>query len=703
MYFAAKVLGLIYGNPPYNVLRCLVASEKEVYPMVVKGKFAGPIHVGAVLTLSAKEVLDKKTGKNVLEVVRNPINPSYLKGAALTQWMDWSEDGLSESLEVLSSLTEAGVPLNVVNSIWRDVESNPKLILDNPWILVYKGLTFSAADDIGATLLGSKYDAHCRERIEACVFWSLLQGVSNGQSYLDTATVFRDVDILTGVTNPTEVAQAIKAMREATPPKVVVEKMEKGNALYLPSYHKMEVEVAAEVLSEIRRSPISVASTLGNPTKSLTDDEIRRHSRFALTDTQIKAIRLGLESAFSIVTGLPGTGKTTILSVLCRCLEEQGDKVLLVAPTGIAAKRAGSLTGLEAMTIHRAFGAGMVGEDKNQKSDYEGVKRVEGDEAPTGSISSSLDPSKEAWKHNRLNPRTESVVIIDEASMVDLHLMWRVLSGISERCRVILVGDIAQLPPVGAGFVLADMIEAASIPRVHLTEVFRQGAGSGVTLAAHKIHAGEIPQADKDFEIIELYRSDDILEKVLELSKELYLEGEDFHVMSPTHHGALGVTALNRELRSMLNPNTKMSTSLQRGNDTYRIGDKIMITKNDYDLGVYNGDIGRILNIDRTSVDVVLKGVVDQRLDLPLDEVSRLLRLAYATTVHKAQGQEYHTIIMPLCKDHGNNLLLRSLLYTAVTRAKNKVYLVGEMDAMVKCVMNSNTTTRLSRLRERLS
>jgi len=165
----------------------------------------------------------------------------------------------------------------------------------------------------------------------------------------------------------------------------------------------------------------------------------------------------------------------------------------------------------------------------------------------------------------------------------------------------------------------------------------------------------------------------------------------------------LGVTSLNKELRSVLNPSTKLSQSLQIGSGTYRMGDKIMITRNDYDLGVYNGDIGRILSINKTSIEVILKGVVDQRLDLPLDEISKLLRLAYATTVHKAQGQEYHTIIMPMCVEHGNNLLLRSLLYTAITRAKIKVYLVGEREAMIKCVMNANTTTRLSRLRDRLS
>jgi len=702
MYCVAKILGSIYANPPYHVLRCMVAGERETYPIVVKGKIAGPASVGGVLTFSCKEVLDKKTGKAVLEVVRNPINPSYLRGNALTQWMDWSDSGLSESLEVLSCLTEAGVPPAVVNSIWKEVEADPSMVRRNPWCLVYKGLGFQAVDAIANTFLGKDYNPSDRNRIEGCVFWSLLQGVGNGQSYLDTGAVFRDVGLLTGLDNPQEIAQAIKSMKESVPARVVVEKLPMGgNALYLPSYHKMEVEVAKEVLSPIRHDIVSVASVLGGSSKRLTEAEIRSHSRFALTDKQLSAVRLGLESAVSIVTGLPGTGKTTILSVLCRCLEAQGEKVLLVAPTGIAAKRAGSLTGMESMTIHRAFGAGGTKDEKGRVSDYEGVKKVEGEIVTD--VASSLDPSAEIWRHNRQNPRAESVVIIDEASMVDLHQMWRLMCGISERCRVILVGDIAQLPPVGAGFVLADLLNSSRIPRVHLSEVFRQGSGSGVTLAAHKIHAGQVPEPDADFEFIEIYNQQAVLDKILDLSRELHLEGEDFHVMSPTHHGLLGVTSLNKELRSVLNPSTKLSQSLQIGSGTYRMGDKIMITRNDYDLGVYNGDIGRILSINKTSIEVILKGVVDQRLDLPLDEISKLLRLAYATTVHKAQGQEYHTIIMPMCVEHGNNLLLRSLLYTAITRAKIKVYLVGEREAMIKCVMNANTTTRLSRLRDRLS
>ena len=217
-----------------------------------------------------------------------------------------------------------------------------------------------------------------------------------------------------------------------------MDKIKNKNALYLPSFYKMETEVASMLLAEERR--VHDESLYDE----IEDDEIRKHSRFSLTDEQVRAVKQGLIEPSSIVTGLPGTGKTTILNTLCRSLIERKEKILLVAPTGIAAKRVASLTGLEAMTIHRAFGAGMPDDDKKEKSDYEGIKKSEDESLSTQADS---DRHKEHWRHHPQNPRSESVVIIDEASMVDLHLMWRLLRGISPSCRVVMVGDIAQLPP----------------------------------------------------------------------------------------------------------------------------------------------------------------------------------------------------------------------------------------------------------------
>lgn len=692
MFYVAKVLGQIFANPPYYILRCIVASESETKPIVVKGKIAGPVSKGQVFTFQGKQTLDKRNGKKNLDVVRTPINPKYLKGSALYSWSDWSDPLMQESIEVISSLTEAGVPLNIINSIWNDVQMSPDSIAKNPWSLVYKGVSFQGSDEIAKTLLKKDFDPECAERVEASVFWSMLQGVYQGHCHLDSNTVFKDTAILTGVTNPKEIGQVIKTMKEASPPRIVVDKIsqDSGIALYLPSYHKMEVEIAGEIKSPLRENTML---------ESMSIDDIKSYSRYPLTNTQLKAIQQGLIEPFSIVTGLPGTGKTTILNTLCKILRDRKESILLIAPTGIAAKRASALTNMEAYTVHRAFGAGQPTEEgKSDKSDYEGVKKKE--ESVVKGIGNSNDPSREIWKHNQHNPRPESVVIIDESSMIDLHLMWRVMKGISPKCRVIMVGDIAQLPPVGAGFVLSELIASNAVPREHLVEIFRQGEGSGVTLAAHKIHAGEVPQHNKDYQFIDRYTSKDILDEIVNRCKELHLDSVDFHVVSPTHHGKVGVTNLNRELRSALNPDIG-GASIRVGKDSIRVDDRVMITKNEYDLNVYNGDVGRIRSIDKTSVSVLIKGVKDQIVDIPTDQVGKLLRLAYATTVHKSQGLEYETIVMPMTTEHSSNLLQRSLLYTAVTRAKDKAVLIGDKDAVAICVGNSSSGLRYSRLRYR--
>lgn len=691
MFYVAKVLGQIFANPPYYILRCIVASESDTKPIVVKGKIAGPVSRGQVFTFQGKETLDKRNGKKNLDIVRNPINPRYLKGSALYNWADWSDPLLQESIEVISSLTEAGVPLNVINSIWNEVQMSPESISKNPWSLVYKGVSFKGADDIARTLLKNDFDPENEGRVEASIFWSMLQGIYQGHCHLDSNTVFKDTAILTGLTNPQEIGRVIKSMKESSPPRIVVDKIEQdsGIALYLPSYYKMECEIAEEIKSPLRENTFL---------ETMSIEDIKSYSRYPLTNTQLKAIQQGLTEPFSIVTGLPGTGKTTILNTLCKILQDRKESILLIAPTGIAAKRASALTNMEAFTVHRAFGAGQPSDEKQDKSDYEGVKKNE--ENGIKGIGNSNDPSRESWRHNPQNPRPETVVIIDEASMIDLHLMWRVMKGISPKCRVIMVGDIAQLPPVGAGFVLSELIESKSVPREHLTEIFRQGEGSGVTIAAHKIHAGEVPQHNEDYQFIDRYTTQDILDEIVNRCKELHLDSVDFHVVSPTHHGKVGVTNLNRELRSALNPDIG-GASIRIGNDSIRVGDRVMITKNEYDLNVYNGDIGRIRSIDKTSVSVLIKGVKDQIVDIPTDQVGKLLRLAYATTVHKSQGLEYDTIVMPMTTEHSSNLLQRSLLYTAITRAKDKSVLIGDKDAVAICVGNSSSGLRYSRLRYR--
>ena len=477
MYHSAKVLGQIFANPPYYILRCLVASEVGSETIVVKGNVPGPVDRGSVFTFQGKRKQDKN-GKMIFNVVKSPVNPKWLKGTALTSWSEWTSASMTESVALLGDLMDSGVSVHVLNELWKEISKNPKFLRENPWILVESGVSFKDVDAIARSILVSDFDRKNPHRVEACVYWSLSQGFLNGHCFLNADTVFRDVSLLKGITDTSEIKSAISNMMLAKRPRLVIEKIRGSNAVYLPPYHSMESGVAERLKEKLSRDLAG----------DVSEETIRSYTRYELTDTQIKAIQQGIREPLSIVTGLPGTGKTTILSTLCKILQDEGEDILLIAPTGIAAKRANSLTGVKSYTIHRAFGAGQPSaKEKEQKSSYEGVQQEE--EKREKKLS---DPRLTTWSYNANNPRTESVVIVDESSMVDLHLMWRIMNGISEYCRVILVGDIAQLPPVGAGFILFELINSG-VPRTHLTEVFRQGEGSGVTKAAHEVHRGIVP------------------------------------------------------------------------------------------------------------------------------------------------------------------------------------------------------------------
>lgn len=687
MFYSAKVMGVVFANPPFYILRCLVADESGIDSEVVKGEVPGPVSRGYVFTFKGKKTRDK-SGRPAIEIDRTPINPKWLKGSASSSWLDWSSEDARNSVHVFSTLSESGASVKLINSIWRDVEKNPDIISENPWFLVDKGISFKAVDQIAKKLL-DHFDIGDPRRVEASISWSLKQGLQNGHTYLDANTVFRDCNLLTGV-EVRDIALSVKKMKEENT--LVVDKDEEGkNILYSPRLYNMECEVA----EYLNRSNIS------KPLKEeITDDFISSHSRYALTKDQILAIKRGLTEGVSVLTGLPGTGKTTILNTLVKILSSEGEQVLLVAPTGIAAKRASSVTGIPAYTIHRAFGAGIPSQEKSKSSDYEGVKKEEGTE--------ELEEDSEGryssfWKYHPKNTRPEGVVIVDEASMVDLHLMWRLLRGISPTCRVILVGDVAQLPPVGAGFSLREIIDSDVIPRIHLEDIFRQGEGSGVVRSAHNIYRGEVPSECEDYNFLQMNDNYLVLEQVVSLCKRLKLDGVDFHVMSPTHHGTLGVTRLNKEIRSALNPRSLNKNTLKVGKDEIREGDRIMVTQNDYNLDVFNGDIGYIHHISKSGVEVILKGAKKEILvNIPRNRVSSLLRLAYATTVHKAQGQEYHTVVMPMVVEHGKTLLKRSLYYTAVTRATDKVYVFGDRESISISVSNNTTQNNFCGLKKRL-
>lgn len=388
---------------------------------------------------------------------------------------------------------------------------------------------------------------------------------------------------------------------------------------------------------------------------------------------------------------------TTSLQAVVRILQEANTSFLLCAPTGIAAKNLSNLTGAPAYTIHRAFAAKGVS-DKKQEATYTGI--VGGARASIGKIGEG-----EFWEYGLDNPHPAEVIVIDEASMLDQHLIYRLLTCTSPQCRMIIVGDAAQLPSVGPGNVLRGMIASGQFPVVNLTKIFRQKDTSDIVYAAHAIYRGEVPVCEppSDFSLVQVSGEGQVLKVILRLAEKLYKQRRNFQILSPRHAGIVGVTNLNANLREILNPRRAGLREIRLKDDMLREDDRIMIVKNNYKFGVYNGDVGKISRIDSKAREVELKifGAPPLFIRVPFQNVPKFVRMAYACTVHKVQGLEYDVIVMPLV-DSFRHQLQRNLLYTAVTRAKKKVILVGAHTALTAAVINNKEDLRNTLFQERL-
>ena len=371
--------------------------------------------------------------------------------------------------------------------------------------------------------------------------------------------------------------------------------------------------------------------------------------------------------------------------------------VLLLAPTGIAAKRVANITGVtSACTVHRALG-GKPKDTKNRDSSYEGIvgEAVGSSESAKGSWGS--------WSYGVNSRHPAQFVVVDESSMLDIEAFSRIVGALREDAHLVLMGDHAQLPSVGPGNVLRDLIGADCVPKVRLTEIFRQAETSDIVQAAHAIHAGEMPEIGKDFSLITANSEDAALDIILKAVNKLYERESNFQVLSPRHKGIAGVTNLNSELRAMLNPAGQGCRQLRVASGHIREGDRVMITANDYTLGIYNGDVGKVSEIDLKNkfVRVKIHGPVASYVSMDTKTANRLLRLAYAQTIHKSQGQEYDIIVMPILESFGRQLQ-RNLIYTAVTRARKKVILVGVASALHRAVLSNKESLRNSALGVRI-
>jgi exodeoxyribonuclease V alpha subunit len=433
--------------------------------------------------------------------------------------------------------------------------------------------------------------------------------------------------------------------------------------------YRAEVGVATQLLHLLESAPPWGAI---DPAKAIP--WVEQQTGRTLAASQRAAVAQVLTGKVTVITGGPGVGKTTIVTSILQALRAKRMRVLLCAPTGRAAKRLSEATGLEAKTIHRLL---------------------------------AFDPKGMGFLHNATNPLAADLVVIDEVSMVDVVLMAQLLRAIPAQAAVLLVGDVDQLPSVGPGAVLADIIASERIPTVTLTEIFRQAASSQIIVNAHRINRGQMPvtpeTSDSDFYVITADTPEDIQAKLLRVVTERIPQRfglhpiRDVQVLTPMNRGSLGARALNVALQEALNADA--TPTITRFGWSYAPGDKVLQTINDYDKDVFNGDIGQVMRVDLEEGEVVIsfEGREVTYDVAELDEVA----LAYATTVHKSQGSEYPAVVIPLATQH-YPMLARNLLYTGVTRGKQLVVLIGQPKACALAVRNVRAMRRLTNLATRL-
>ncbi|KJU87283.1 recombinase D [Candidatus Magnetobacterium bavaricum] len=671
-----RLKGLWVNHKKYG-LQFKVNSYQCITPATVEGikrylgsgliKGIGPVLAKRLVEMFADETLNViDTGVERLKEVEG-IGDKRVEKIRLA----WAQQ--RDIREIMLFLQGHGVSATYATKIFKQYGGSAiKQVKDNPYQLAtdIHGIGFITADKI-AQKLGFSKDSELRAG--AGILYVLHELSNDGHVYYPYEPLMAHCQNVLEVESETLRKPFDWLVIEN---KIIVEDLNKGDigqghkGVYLAKYNVSECGIADALLRLL-----SAPKTLRTFSVEKAIEWVQKELSITLASNQASAVKAAITDKVLVITGGPGTGKTTIINAIIKVYQQLHQHVLLTAPTGRAAKRMQESTGCEAKTLHRLL---------------------------------EFSPKSGSFKRNDQTPLEADLVVVDEASMIDTVLMYHFLKAVPRPATLIIVGDTDQLPSVGPGNVLQDIINARSVPSVRLREIFRQSRQSQIVVNAHRINTGEMPvltnklAPQQDFCFVEIEDPEAILKRIVQLCKDEiprmygFNPQADIQVLTAMHKGTLGATALNAQLQQALNPST---TELIRGGRVFKAGDKVMQIVNNYDKDVYNGDIGTIgrINAVEHEITVEFDGRVVVYDFLDLDEIV----LAYAVSIHKAQGSEYPAVVMPI---HTQQFIMlqRNLLYTAITRARRLVVLVGSKRAIAIAVNNNKTQRRYTYLKNRL-
>ena len=688
------VKGIVYNNVVHETLNLKGNWENhKIYGRQFSFREFMPVtptsEEGMIRYLSSEifKGIGKKTAQRIVNKFGNdtfkiidssPELLSKIKGVNKKQQKSllnsWEEQrGLRD---VMTFLRGVGISHGFAQRIYAKHGMNSiPLIKANPYLLTdISGIGFLTADGIAHNL---GFDKNSPHRAAAGLLYMLEQQVLNGH------TCYPLPDLLEKTAPELLIDKTIleESLNQLIEDRLIYcdeqndENGERQKFIARMRYYRAEQRIAENIFRILK----SKAYTIFESESSLIEEQERKVG-LKLDEAQREAVNAVLKYKVLIVTGGPGTGKTTLVRFILGLMRPKIPSIALAAPTGRAAKRITETTGSSSSTIHRLLEATNVG-----------------------------------FQRNRENPLDQELIIIDETSMIDTLLMDSFLEAVPSASRLIIVGDVDQLPSVGAGTVLQDLIKSGSIPVVRLNHIFRQAYGSFITVNAHKVRRGELPSVNKsskqsdlkdqlqDYYFIEESDQEKIVEKILLLNTERIPQRfkldpmKEIQVLTPMHRGITGASQLNRNLQENINPDAK---GIEHREQWFRVGDKIMQQQNDYEKQVFNGDLGRVVDCDQDSKELYVK-FEQSHIHYKSNELDQLT-LAYAITVHKSQGSEYSAVIMPITTHH-YMMLQRNLLYTAITRGKQLVVLIGTSAAVRIAVQNQGTLNRYTGLLNQFS